>query len=129
MLNVYYYEIKPFTKDSAYLQLTISSTNDDTFFSTALLTLSVKFLVSVHEAFFIVRLAIATEVSVFKSSAPSYQEMSDKGLLSISRISSTLSVSFTMVLVFSWITGLSDQKKKFNQCCMFHIQSALQLGR
>lgn len=82
-----------------------------TFLCTILLALSVKFFVSAHEAFCIVRLAIVTEVCVFKSSAPLYQEMLDKGLLSITRISTTLSVSFTMVGIVFSTTGLSAQKK------------------
>ena len=100
-----------FTIEAAYLQLIISSTMDSTFLWTALRTLSVKFLVSVHEAFFIVRLVISAKVCVFKSSVPSYQEILDKGLLSISRVSTTLFVSFTKVRVFPLITGLSVQKK------------------
>ena len=100
-----------FTIKAPYVQFTISSTMDPTFLWTPLLTLSVKFLVSVHEAFSIVRLVISAKVCVFKSSVPSYQEILDKGLLSISRVSTTLFVSFTKVRVFPLITGLSVQKK------------------
>ena len=95
----------------ANLQLTISSTMDVTFLCTTLLALRVKFFVSTHEAFLIVKFAILTEVCVSKSSALLYQEILDKGLLSISRISSAFSVLFTMVTILFLITGLSAQKK------------------
>ena len=99
---------------------------DVTFLCTTLLALRVKFFVSTHEAFLIVKFAILTEVCVSKSSALLYQEILDKGLLSISRISSAFSVLFTMVTILFLITGLSAQKKKhILEVLILHIYHVL----
>lgn len=71
----------------------------------------VKFFVSVHNAFSMTNVAFFTEFSVFNSSDPLYQETFDNGLLIISLASMTLSLSFTMVLGFPTISGLSNIKK------------------
>ena len=74
---------------------------------TPLLATRVKLLVSVQSAFSLMNVAVFTFVSFFKDVDPLYQEMFEDGLLSISRVNSILSDSFTMVVGFLSIAGLS----------------------
>lgn len=92
-----------------YLQFTISSTKA-VLFATKLLATRVKLFVSVHKAFFMMKVVIFTENSVIKYSEPLYQDTFDKGLLSIKRLNMTLSLSFTVVLACSIMVGLSEKK-------------------
>lgn len=94
------------------LQLTFNSTRDVTVHSGVLLTTSVKFLVSVHLAFSMIKLVVFTVVSDTNSCDPSNQETLDKGLLEICRVNTTLSVSLVIITAFSSIDGLSVIKMK-----------------
>ena len=94
------------------LHLTINSTRDVTVHSGVLLTTSVKFLVSVHLAFSIIKFVVFTVVSDTNSCDPSNQETLDKGLLEICRVNTTLSVSLAIITAFSSIDGLSVIKMK-----------------
>lgn len=83
-----------------------------TFCSTVLLATRVKLFVSVHEALSIMNIVLFTEKSVIKYSEPLYQDTSDKGLLSIKLLNTTLSPSLVVVLDCSIIVGLSEEEKK-----------------
>lgn len=93
-----------------YLQLTISSANDVTFLCNALLAVRVKFLVSVHLVFSMMKVVVFTAISDFNNCRPSYQETFANGLLEISLVSTTLSVSFTTLTSRSSMDGLSVSK-------------------
>lgn len=71
----------------------------------------VKFAVSVHDAFSMIKVASFTKDSVYTNCDPLYQVTFDNGLLSIFRVSVTFSVSLTTVIGLSSITGLSTKKR------------------
>ena len=99
--------------------MTINSTRDVIFSCNALLATTVKFLVSVHLALCIVNIVV-TDLDVFEVGKVSdtnscvllNHDTSDKGLLEIVRVNTTLSVSFTIITSRSSIDGLSVGKMK-----------------
>ena len=100
-----------------YLQLTINCIDDVTFTLTTLLAVSVKFLVSVHRAFSMIRWVLWTVSSNFNNREPSYHETMDRGLLDMFPVSIALSVSFTIVTAWILIDGPTLNKKIF---CLRH---------
>lgn len=105
--STFNYTISDYMIITANLQFTTSSTYVVTFDCTVFPATSVKFFESVHFASSITRIAVFVAVWVFKSFVPSYHETFDKGLLSIIRIRTTLSVSLTTVWALFSISGPS----------------------
>lgn len=95
------------------LQFTISSTNVVTLFPTPLLAITVYFLVSVHLVFSMVYVVVWTVDSVYNSCVPLCQDAFDKGLLIISRVKVTDSLSFIVCTNLPSVVGLSKIKSQF----------------
>ena len=90
--------------------MTLNSANEVTFLSNALLAVRVKFLVSVHLVFSMMKVVVLTAISDFNNCWPSYQETLANGLLEISLVSKTRSFSFTTVISPFSIDGVSVSK-------------------
>lgn len=109
------------------LQFTIRSTIAVTVFPIPLLTTRVQFLVSVYIVFSLVNVAVFTEISVFNSCVPSYQDAFDKGLLTISLVSVIFSLSFTicsdLLFIVCWSKNTINNYKKQYFSLLKNIQS------
>lgn len=91
----------------------------------------VKFLVSVHLAFGIIRFVVTVVfevlyVSEFNKFVRSNHETFDKGLLVIFRVNTTLLVSFTIVTSFSSINGLSVSKNGLSVSKKHNLSNQIQ---
>lgn len=90
-----------------YLQLTINPTKTPSF-PIIFCTTRVKFFVSVHVAFTMLYEAVVTEVWAFNSPVLSYQDTFDNGLLEISPVKLTVSLSFIICRGLIFMVGWSE---------------------